>query len=241
MPAHQSGSELSPGAELVLSSCSSSKASCSLSGVAAATPQLGCQLGWPQLGWPQLGWRTACLPTNQALQTCCSPTPRCRSFAPAARSSAKLLPFSRLGAANTLSERGRSDTLCACPPIRLCKLLASWGSLGRQRRRNGRTCLPEGAAPLQEETFFHFGGRRPSLVCAQLGWRLACPPIRPHQVSQYHRTASIPCTRLASCVALPNWPSTRPVRLRLKSQIGGLRCAAHQSGPCSVRDLTLRE
>ena len=49
-----------------------------------------------------------------------------------------------------------SDTLCACPPIRLCKLLASWGSLGRQRRRNGRTCLPEGAAPLQEETF-HLG------------------------------------------------------------------------------------
>ena len=185
------------------------------------------------MGWRcrSLRQRQACLPTNQALQTCCSPTPRCRSFAPAARSSAKLLPFSRLGAANTLSERGRSDTLCACPPIRLCKLLASWGSLGRQRRRNGRTCLPEGATPLQEETFFHFGGRRPSLVCAQLGWRLACPPIRPLEPdwSKSGRRG----TRLASCVALPNWPSTRPVRLRLKSQIGWLRCAAHQSGPCS--------
>ena len=81
------------------------------------------------------------------------------------------------------------------------------------------------AAEMEERVFPK--GRRPSrkrrstLVCAQLGWRLACPPIR------------LWLTELASCVALPNWPSTRPVRLRLKSQIGWLRCAAHQSGPCS--------
>ena len=79
LSAHQSGS-----ANMLRAPCGNSPAAPSRSSAAAAAAEHGMA-------------SQACLPTNQALQTCCSPTPRRRSFAPAARSSAKLLPFFALG------------------------------------------------------------------------------------------------------------------------------------------------
>ena len=104
----------------------------------------------------------ACLPTNQALQTSRSPTPRRRSFAPAARSSAKLLPFFRAWPQRTRSANVAAATRSApahqSGSARYLRPETRWGvsaaemeervsPKGRRPSRKRRSSISVGDAP----------------------------------------------------------------------------------------------